>query len=294
MALSNPRVFYGIHSVTPYSISTGEYYGMLRVLKGSTFTLSGDIVELRGGSSRFPWAAEDGNITADLQINCSEYPNFLFELFLGKTPTSVPAEASGNCSTLTNKYGTSLVSATTGIATATVRSASKADLKFGKYVVKAVDATTVDVYSSSNIDFVRGTDKDFQTDLLKITASPLTITASTAVEVTGFGIDLTGGSGTIALVAGDTATFEVRPVSTGTSMTATIGSLSDIFPSFGAILYTAQRGIGEMFEIDVFKVKSIGLALGAQEKNYSEYSVTGKASYDSNRGGVFSIRHLAP
>ena len=293
MALSNPRIFYGIHSVTPYSISTGEYYGMMRVLKGSTFTLSGDVVELRGGSNRFPWAAEDGNISAELNLNCSEYPDFLFEIFMGKALSTVAAEANGNCSAIANKKGTSIV-ATTGLASAAVKVASKAELKFGKYVVKATDATHVDVYASTNIDFNRGTDEVFESDLLKITAAPLEITTGTATEVTNFGIDLTGGSGTIGMVAGDTATFEVRPITTGSNRTGTFGGLSDVFPSFGALLYSAQRGNGEMLEIDVFSVKSIGLSLGAQEKAFSEFTVTGKASYDSTRSGVFSIRHLVP
>lgn len=294
MSLSNPRIIYGIHSVTPYNLTTGAFYGMLRVLKGSTFTLNGDIVELRGGSNRFPWAAEDGNITAELALNCSEYPNFLFELFMGKAPTPVAAEASGNCSTLTNKNGTTAMSATIGVATATVKAAAKADLKFGKYVVVVTAAATVDVYCSTNIDFARGTDKDFESDLLKITPSPLSITTGAAVEIAGYGVELTGGSGTIGMTVGDTATFEVRPISTGTSMTVTCGGLSDVFPSFGALLYSAQRGNGEMFEIDVFSVKAIGLALGAQEKAFSEWSVTGKASYYAARSGVFSLRHLVP
>lgn len=291
--LSTPKSVFGIHSVSPYNLTSGLYYGMLRVLKGSTFSLNGDVVELRGGSSRFPWAVEDGNITAELQINCAEYPNFLFELFLGKAPTPVSAEANGNCSTLTNKLGTSVVAAT-GIATATVKAAAKADLKFGKYVVVATDATHVDVYAGSNIDFNRGTDKDYETDALKITASPLAIAQATAVEIPGFGIELTGGAGVIALVTGDTATFEVRPVTTGANMTAAFGGLSDVFPSFGALLYSAQKGNGEMFEIDVYTVKAIGLSLGAQEKQYSEYTVTGKASYDGTRGGLFSLRTVKP
>lgn len=294
MSLSNPRTLFGIHSVTPYNLTTGLYYGLLRVLKGSTFTLNGDVVELRGGTNRFPWSNEDGNISAELQINCAEYPNFLFELFLGKAPTPVAAEASGNCSSLTNKNGTTAMSATIGVATATVKAAAKADLKFGKYIIVVTAAATVDVYASTNLDFVRGTDKDYETDALKITPTPLSITTGAAVEIAGFGIELTGGSGTIGMTTGDTATFEVRPITTGANITATFGGLSDVFPSFGALLYSAQKGDGQMMEIDVFRVKSIGLGLGAQEKAFSEFTVTGKASYDSTRSGLFSIRHVAP
>lgn len=292
--LTAPRSIFGIHSVTPYNLTTGLFYGMLRVLKGSTFTLNGDVVELRGGSNRFPWSVEDGNISAELQLNCAEYPNFLFELFLGKAPTAVAAEASGNCSTLTNKNGTSAMSATVGIATATVKAAAKADLKFGKYVVVVTAAAAVDVYCSSNIDFQRGTDKDYETDLLKITPTPLAITTGAATEIAGYGVELTGGSGTIGMTVGDTATFEVRPITTGVNMTGVFGGLTDVFPSFGALLYSAQKGNGEMFEIDVYQVKAIGLALGAQEKQYSEYTVSGKASYYGPKAGLFSLRSVAP
>ena len=290
---SNPRILYGIHSVTPYNRTSGLYYGMLEVLKGSTLTLSGDLVELRGGSYRYPYAVEDGNINAELAINCSEYPNFLFELFLGKAPTVVAAEATGNVSTLTNKFGTSIVSATTGIATATLKSGQAAQLKFGKYVVKCTGAAKVKVYCSTNIDFARGTDVSFTTDDLECVAE-LTITTGAAVEITNTGVELTGGSGTIGMTTSDVATFEVRPLTTGSNMTATIGATSDVFSSFGALLYSAQRGSGEMFEIDAFNVKAIGCALGAQEKAYSEWSVTGKLAYDSARGGLFSLRHIVP
>lgn len=292
MALSNPRGVFGVHSWTPYNRTTGEFYGTALVLASSSLNLSGELIELVGGSQRYSWAVEDGAITAELSLNFREYPDFLFELFLGKAVTSNAAEASGNCSTLTNKSGTSLVDASTGVATATVKSGSEADLKFGKFVVKVVTATTVDVFASSNIDFNRGTDKEFENDLLKITASPLTITASTAVEIPGYGVELTGGSGTIGMTAGDTATFEVRPINTE-STTVSIGGGSDTFPEFGSIVYAQQRSNGEMFEIDLVRCKAIGMPIGFSEKAWAEGEVTVKAFYDSTLNKVADIRHVA-
>jgi hypothetical protein len=292
MALTAPRILYGIHSLTPYSTSTGLYYGIVRVLKGSVFSLSGEVMELRGGSSRYPWANEDGNISGELNINCAEYPDFLFELFLGKDPTDVAAEASGNASTFTDKYGTTVVDAAGFLSTVTVGTA--ADLKFGKYIVKATGTNTASVYCSTNIDAVRGTDaSDFTDDTLLI-ASLTGIGSGSTHAITGYGITLTAGASAGGMTTGHTATFEVRPVTTGVNITATMGGLSDVFPEFGALLYSAQRGNQEMFELDVFKMKAIGCSLGAEEKSFSSWNVTAKAAYDSARSGVFSIRHVRP
>lgn len=291
MALSDPRVVYGVHSVTPYNRTSGEYFGTLKVLQGSSFALTGETVDLTGGSSRYPWAIEDGNISAELSLTFNQYPDFLYELFLGKKPTAVAAESTGNVSTLTNKSGTSLVDATTGIATVQALAASEDDLKFGKYVVKYVSADSVDVYASTDVDFARGTDKEFENDLLKITASPLTIVASTPVTVPGYGLTLTGGSGVIALVADTTATFEVRPINSGSSI-VTVGGNTDIYPEFGAIVYAQQRGNGSMFELDIFRLKAIGLPMNFSAKEFSEAEVTAKAFYDSTRSGVFSMRSI--
>jgi len=293
MALSNPRSFYSVHSVTPYNTSTGLYYGILRVLQGSTFSMSGETVELRGGSNRFAWTAEDGNINAELQLQCSEYPNFIFELFLGKAPTGVSAEASGNVSDLTDKNGLSVVAATGFLATITVSTA--ADLKFGKYIVKATGADTAKVYKSTNIDNARGTDaSDYTSDDLEI-ASLTGIGSGSTHAITGHGITLTAGASAGAMTSGDTATFEVRPVSTGSNgMTATFGGLSDVFPEFGALCYSAQKGNGEMMELDIFRCKALGFPLGSSEKSFSSWSLNAKAFYDSARAGVFSMRVVQP
>ncbi len=291
MALSNPRILYGVHSVSPYSRTTGLPYGMLRVLAGSTFEMSGDQQTLFGGSFRFPWAVENGEINATLTINTKEYPDFLFTLFLGKAPTSIAADTSGDVSGLANVSGVSLFDASTGIATATIESGEEADLKFGKYIIKYVSATTVDVYLLSDVDANRGTDIAYVDDALKITASALTITSSTAVSIPNTGVELTGGSGTIALVAGDTAEFMVLPIHTG-GMEVSIGGSADEFLEFGAILMSSKRATGELFEIDVYRAVGNGLSLGADEKAFSESSITATAFYDSAKNAICKIRAI--
>ncbi len=295
MARSAARTIFGVHEFTARNRSTKEFYGSSKILGSSSLTLSGELVELRGGSSRYPWDVQDGNIDAELSLTFREYPDFLFQLFLGKAPSELTAApTAGAVTTLTNGYGTTCKSATIGIASVGLKSGASADLKFGKYVVKVISATTVHVYASTDIDFQRGTDKEYQDDNGKVTATALTITTgAVAVEVPGFGIELIGGSGTIGMTIGDTAIFEVLPPYSA-SMEVNIGSTSDVFPEFGAIMIAQQKGSGEMFDIEAYRVKVLGLPIGLNEKEFSEAEVTGKVFYDSAENKILRIRHVTP
>lgn len=289
MSLSDVRTVFGIHSITLLNRSTGMPYGTAKCVGGSNFALSGEVISLNGGSSPFAWAVADGNISSELTFTLKEYPTWATEVFLGKQATTTAAAAGGSISTLTAKTGTLV--ATTGIASVTIKAGSEADLKFTKYIVKAVDATTVDVYAASDADFARGTDAVFQDDNLKITATPLTIVTDTAVEVPNFGLEITGGSGTIAMVADETVTFEVIPVNTGGSMEVTIGGNTDVYPEFSCILM-AQNQAGTLFEIQIFRAKAIGMPFNMTEKAFSEAEITATSFYDSAKNGVFKIREV--
>lgn len=293
MSFSTGRKIYGIHSVTPYNRTTGEFYGMLKVLNGSSLSLSGELVELRGGSNKYPWAVEEGAITSEMSLKASEYPDFIFTLFLGKAPTINSAEATGYVSAEENKQGTSVIQATTGLTIA-AKSGSESDLKFGHYVVKAVSATSVDVFISSDIDLSRGTNGTLASNLLKITASPITIATTTAVTIANYGLELTGGSGTIALVTNDTATFEVRPINTG-SRSVVIGSVSDSsFPEFGAFVMAQKSGSQSLVELDVFRCKSIGVPIGFDAGKFSEFEAKIKVFYDETKDGIFKETDVDP
>ncbi len=286
------RVIFGVHSASPYSRTTGLFFGTAKVVGEASVALSGELQKLYGGSQRFPWAVEDGTINTEISLKLKQYDDFLFEVFLGKAPTTAGADSTGTVSTLTNKNGTSAVAAT-GIATVTVKAAEKADLKFTRYVVKVVSATTVDVYAASDVDFARGVDKTFVNDGLKITASPLTIVASTAVEIPDFGLELTGGAGTIAMTVGDTATFEVKPPSSA-STSVRVGASANTYPEFGLVIVAQQSGSGEMFEMDIFRCKGIGLPIQFAEKKFSENDIKIESYYDSVKDGVFDVRHITP
>lgn len=296
MALSNPRIFFGVSSFTAYNRDSGLPYGTSLVLANSSFSLSGELVSLTGGSNRYNWAVEESNITAELSITFRQYEDWMMELFLGKAPTAGTPSATGTVGAIANKKGTSVVNASTGIASVAAISGSEADLKFTKYVVKAASATTVDIYAYSNTDFGRGTDKVFENDELKITTSPITVPDSGAtVDFTGYGIEITGGSGTVAFTAGDTAVFEVLPADEK-SVSAVFGGSTDSFPEFGAVIMGQKRGNGggEMVEIDVYRCKAVGLPMNFAEKAFSEAEITAQAYYDSEQGGVFKLRHVTP
>jgi hypothetical protein len=297
MSLSNPRSIFGVCSFSPYKRTDGLFYGELRVLQNSSIALSSELISLQGGCNPYDWSVEVGQITAEMSLSFSEYPDFVFEIFGGNAPTSNAAEASGSVTALTNKLGT-LVEATTGAASIGIEAGNEADLKFGKYVLKVLTTTTVAVYYSSDVDIGRGVDGEYVTDDLKIIATLTVPNTGATVSVTNFGLEITGGSGTIdfttAGAVGDTATFDVRPPNSA-SMDVTIGKLSSQnFVEFGAIVMAAKQSDGQMFELDALRCKAGGLPIGFAANEYSPAEVTVKLLYDSVQDGVYKIRHVTP
>lgn len=291
--LSNPRIFFGLHSFSAYSRTSGLPYGTALVVGNSSFSLAGELASLLAGSSKYPLAVEETSITAELSCKFKQYEDWMMQLFLGKLPTATGVSASV-VSALTNKLGV-VMNAATGIASVSVLAGSEADVKFGKYVVKVVDKTadTVHVYALSNVDFARGTSKDFEDNLLRITDVPLVITDGGNISIPGFGLKLVGGTAVNFAANGDTATFEVIPPSRS-SIAAVFGGSSDVFPEFGAFVVGQKRGNGEMVELDIFRLKAVGLPMGFTEKAFSEAEITAQAFYDSEKNGVFSLRHVIP
>lgn len=292
MALSDPKTIYGIHSLTLYNRSTFEPYGILKVLGSVNFSFAGDFTDLYGGSNRFPWDSEGGVLSVEITGTIKEVPNFAFEKFLSGTVTETSAEASGNITALANKSGTSVLNATTGIASVTLKTAAEAELKSGLYVLKAASATTVDLYCMSDYDFTKGTDEAYETDLLKVNPSAITIVDTGAtVDVDNFGLTLTSGSGTVAMTTGDTAYFYVRKVNTGSDVIS-LGEANLVFPEFGAMIASQQKGNGDTFEVQMYKCKAIGLPLGFNEQSWLESDVNIRGLYDSTEGKVAQIRRI--
>jgi len=271
--LSTPIGVFGVKSMTPYNLDTGLPFGMARVIGTINIASTVELIDLNGGSSLDPWASERGLRDSAVSLTLREYPHFLWELLAGSVSVATAAEALGAVKALSNVKGTTALSATIGIATATVKAASEADLKYAHYMVKVVTATTVDVFAMSDIDFAQGTFHDFEDDALKITATPLTITMGAAVTIPDFGVELTGGSGTIAMVVDDTAHFQVRPGNNGSNLVQ-IGTKDERFINFGAIMHAERKSDNRMFMFNFYKLAAAGQPFNMAEKAWSEYETT--------------------
>lgn len=293
MSLSNPRIVFGVHSISPYSRSDKTPYGILKVIGSASLSLQAAVEQLYGGSSKFAWAAESKTISSEMTAKVKAYPGFLFTLFLGGSVTDNSAEASASVSALANFKGSSVFKATTGIASVSVKSGSEADVKFEKYLLVATDSTHVDVYAYSDVDFARGNDASYQSDLLKITASPLAITTGGSIDIPNIGLTLTGGSGTIALVAGDTATFSSRPINSGSS-DIIVGNAVTALPAFGSIMLAQKRATAEMFEIEAFNCIGSGMPIPMDEFAFSITELKVTCLYDSAADAVYKIRTVIP
>jgi hypothetical protein len=289
MPLSAPKSVFGIHSISAYNPDTLEAYGTAKVLGQASFNLAGELTPLNGGSSAYPWRVERGLINSEISVTLREYPTWLYQVFMGKAATVNNAESGGAIATaLTNAKGTSVLQETTGIASVGLKSGSTADLKAGLYVVRAASSTTVDVFCMSDVDFATGADAVFQNDALKINATALTITASTAVTIPNFGLELTGGSGTIGMTTGDTAFFEVRPINTG-SHEVVIGSTLESYVDVGLYIVAQKSGSKNIFAIDVYRAIGVGSPINMVEQAFSESEITLQGFRDATRNGVAKI-----
>ena len=163
---------------------------------------------------------------------------------------------------------------------------SEADVKSTRYVVKAVSATTVDVYAMSDADFGVGNDLSFVDDSLKITASALTITQSGAVDIPNTGLELTGDSGVIAMTTGDTASFISRAINDG-STEVIIGSTTQTFIDVGLVFHGQRQKDGTVMSLDIFRALGIGIPFNFTEKAFADVEIPWGAQFDSTRNGVF-------
>ena len=293
MSLSNPVGQFGVHSVCFYNRSTGIPITYLRVLGGAEVSFESEFTDLMGGSNLYNWDSEISAITSDVNLTAREYEAGAMELLLGGTLTENAAEATGAIEDLANVNGTSVYGSAgiSDVALSTATGESTDDLKEGKYVIKAVSSSTVDIYALSDVDFQNGTDKTYVDDTLKITSSPLTITASSDTVVSGYGFTLTGGDATggISMTIDDTAEFYVRKENSG-SIELVFGASGSEFSEVGAILTSQKQADGTVTYLELYRCKVGGMPINFTEKAWSEWSVTVKALFDSDKNAIGKYR----
>lgn len=284
---------FGIHSVTVYNRTTGKPKAIYKVLGGAGFEPSPEFEKLMGGSNPYPWATEFKEFGTSANFVAREVDGSTLADFIGGEYTEKVASATGEVTSVANKNGTSVVDATTGIASVTAISGSETDLKMGQYVLEATGADTVKLYCLTDESFRKqGTKKEMVDDKLGVVIESITVPdAGGTVDVTGFGLTITGGSGTVAFTTGDTAYFYVYPPY-DEAWTVEFGQEGVAFQDVG-ILMRGANGSGQTFEVDLFKCKVAGYPINFNEKGFSESEITVEPQYCTEQGAVGNIRWVS-
>ena len=243
------------------------------------------------GSNLFLWDSAVSSFKPSVAIAARQISSSIIDMLVDGTTTTVTADSTGDVTDEANQYGTSIINATTGIATITLKSGDEGDAKEGWYMIKCpTNGATVNVYAMSSANFSRGTAASFSDDAGLITASPITITTGGATtDLADYGIRFTGGSGAIAMVAGDSAIFFVQKPHGGAYSTI-IGAQPMEFSEYGCNIVSEANG-GVMYDLLLYRVKAAGMGFPFKEKNYSDYNVNMSVMYDSvkNAFGVLKV-----
>jgi len=269
--------FYGVHSVALLDRANGFLPfkdGIFEIVGGVNIGLSKEKVNLNGGSNAYPWESQDGVSSSEISMTLRQMNSSLLETAMGAVVNRISASAGGTISTLVNTKGNLVAAATKIASVAIIPSTGEANLKNGIYLVKAISATTVNIYATTNQDFLRGTDVEFQDDEMKLLASDITITTGGTTAVASLGIQLVGGTGTIALNTGDVAMFKVSTPHQGVREYS-IGTVGSINPDIGMLFTTQKKSDGTVSTILLPKVSLAGFPLNFTEKAFFETEVSG-------------------
>lgn len=281
--MSDINYKFGVKGLIFYNRTTLKPVGVFRVISEVNFTGERPQELLEGGHHNGPWAAESGVPANTLTATLMQFPDFAYTELENATKTVTTGEdTSGDIGTITNKNGTSVVNATTGIASVSITSGEAADLPVGKVVAVAASATTVDLYLLG--DTASGA-LPVTNELTLIQAGVTIADSGATVEISGYGITITSGSGTVALTTGDTAYFTVRPANSETTEIV-LGDASDV-KNVGCILVYPKTSDKRHSIVDFPKVAVSGLALAASTRAYAEFEMNATPLYDSDESALF-------
>lgn len=280
MPQANPIGIYGLHQAVFENRTTKARFSA-RVFLESEMNLTQEQNPLQGGSSPYPWNTAPGYADSTLSMKFAEMPLELLKFLCGDLAAAITEDTdgdpSGYVSALANVTGTSAFNATTGIASVGIVSSSNP--VFGNYLVKATGAAAVDVYLDNTLDGV-----DYVDNACKITSTPLTITAATPVTIPGTNIQLTGGSGTIALTTGDIASFSARPKN-NYAAEYLFGKTGSNPPEFALTVFTEKLGSGDQYRVlHLPRVKANGLTFPLSAKEWAEPETEALILQDSALG----------
>lgn len=281
MPLSNPVTMFGVHQVTIQDRSSYNQFSAF-IMSDFNAELTQEQMKLQGGSSPYPWDTAPGFAESTIGLTFMQYDLALLKYLAGYNATNAnftedaDGDAAGAFTSLSNKVGTSIANATTGIASATA--VSSANPVFGEYLIKATGSAAVDVYLNNNLDGV-----DYINDSLKITSAPLTITTGAPVTIPNTNTRLTGGSGTIGLTTADIATFSSKPINTY-NYEYKGGAPGSSNPEFRLTVFLEKLGSNKYRVLDFPRVKANGISFKSSPKEWASCESEIIALYDSVAG----------
>lgn len=279
MAVSNPIQSFGISQATIKDRTTGDESQIL-ILGEVSAELSQEMIDNTGGANPFAWASAPGRAEGSLSLTVRQYDANILKYFspsaAGSLTENVSGDVLGATVNFANFIGTSVFNATTGIASI-APSAGQSPV-FGDYVVKAVSATTVDIFLDNSLDGVTYVD-----DSLKINATPITIPGTSGtVSIPGANITLTGGSGTVAMTIGDVARFNARPINTY-NYEYLFGKTGAAPKEFSLTVFAEKIANGYR-ALHLPRVIANGVPIKFPEKEWSNFDATVKILFDAEVG----------
>ncbi len=299
MALSERIQVFGFRQIVAYDPVTKIPYGQADIVGDCSFGRTLELISQTGGSYADPTAVDIGAATAEANLVIREKPDWLFEIFNGNAATINSAETGGSVTAIENFSGSSVVDATTGIASVGIKAGDEDKVTENHYVVEAVTATTVNVYLLNSVDFYLN-QVEYANDGLPINSTPFTVlgTGGTLEIVDDnsktLAIEFTGGSGAVAMTPGDTAVFTSRRVNNG-SRSSLIGGLGENFKEFGLLLHSAKSTKGVTETLNIFRCVASGMPLTMTEKAYQEVQLPFMPVADPcNNGAIARVELIKP
>lgn len=282
------KYIFGIKHAIIYDRITFIPKGIFEVIGGANFTREIEKLLLEGGHNNSPYAVEAGTPSNEISMTLREYPNFAFEEFDNAIISGNETEgATGFVDSIANKKGTSVFDATTGIASIAAKTGSEDKIPFGRLIFVAVTTTTIDVYLDG--DKVDG-QIPILSDLPKI-ASGITIPGTGGtVDIANYGITITGGSGSIALVVDDTAYAKTRPENTKVDIIKV--KEDSAVEYFGLVLTLPKNSEKEQIIIRFPKIAVSGMSFNATSREFSEYEQVMTPLYDSDEDLLYEMQRI--
>ncbi len=284
----NVNPLFGAKALIIYNRKTFAPLGIYRAI--STMELTREVTAelLEGGHFNAAYAAESGQPSNAIAGTVMEFPNFAYTALDNATKADILGEdLTGFVGTIANKSGTSIVDATTGIASVSIISGSENLVPFSKAIVVkgTAVANEVDVYllgdtASGEIPV---------TDELTLLEAGVDIPdAAGTIDIAAYGLRFTSGSGTIALTDGDTAYFESRPANTKVTK-ITMADNSDI-KFVGMIFVWPKTSEGLQTIADFPKVAIAGSGFSGTTRAFAEAEIAGTPLIDVDMNNELYVK----